>query len=149
MVAKGTLDLVKSAEPLLRERSSASRRLVIIVDQTGIVDRLAAQRRARGSRPLSWQLTSSYEGSGSQSYAPFVARNPLPHRWRSLHTGLRLARSRILRQTAVNGIVQVVEHRAFPLDIPQVVVATTTGIEVPDSSAFPLFRTTPLYVSVT
>ncbi len=100
-VAKGTLDLVKGlGGALLREKivASASRRLVIIVDQTKIVDRLgsSAQRRARGGRPL-WLAADLVpaQGSGSRSYAPSVAHGyPLPHRWRSLHTGLRLRSDR-------------------------------------------------------
>lgn len=137
-VEEGTLHLIKGhGGALLREKivASASHRLVIIVDQSKVVKRLAAAHPLPVEVvPFGWQTTAQrLAGLGAQ---PSLRRNPdgqpfhsdggnyiLDCRFESPVTAEDLARQ-------LDHVVGVVEHGLFINMTSEVHVAGETGVRV-------------------
>jgi len=137
-VARGSLDLIKGlGGALLREKivASATKTFVIIVDQSKIVDRLGS----RGPVPIEvipfgWQATAQRLRNLGANID--LRKNPggEPFQTDGRHYILDCSFGPIAEPRAldheINSVVGVVEHGLFLAMTAQVVVATTTGVEI-------------------
>jgi ribose 5-phosphate isomerase A len=137
-VARGSLDLVKGlGGALLREKivASATKTFVIIVDQSKIVDRLGSKCPVPIEViPFGWQATANrLKGLGAN---PVLRKTPTGEFFLTDggHYILDCSFGPIADPRAldheINSVVGVVEHGLFLRMTAQVVVATTTGIEI-------------------